>query len=138
MFAATGAASGAPFNAGFTGTQAKFTGTASLTSVNAMFQNANFKNDFSLDMSELDVLGVSSTNYMFNQTTNLMALNLGAFDGSKITSARTMFGGSQELKTIDMTKWSTSLPDLDAIVDYKNVFRLCPALKQVIVSPGFD
>lgn len=122
-------------NAGFAG-DIKVATSDKLTNASCMFQRAGNITKVNLSKFNMSSSSDIQADYMFNWDESLSSIE-GPFsiDVSKLTSARTMFGGCTALVTLDLTNW-TNNPQEGA--DFANMFRACPSLTTINVAAYTD
>ena len=79
----------------------------------------------------LNTSEVTDMNYMFIQT-NLLGINLGNFNTSKVKSMYGMFGNCNNVEELDLSSFNTS-----QVTDMGSMFRGCSNLKTIYVGPDW-
>ena len=86
----------------------------------------------SMDLSELNISGVSGLSYMFHGCSSLTSLDLSRWDVSNASDFSDMFSGCSRLQSLDVSGW-----DVSYATDLSGMFSGCSSLQSLDLS-GWD
>ena len=104
--------------------------TVGVSNFNSMFKNC--KSLENLDVSKLNTTSALDMRYMFDGCTRLMSLDLSSFNTVNATNLYRMFAGCKSLTSLNLSGLKTG-----KVVNFSNIFLNCEKLKTLDVS-GMD
>lgn len=91
-----------------------------------LFDNDDFPNLESIDLSGCDGSQVTDLSNSFSQLTKLKTINFGNFNTGNVTDMSRMFSGCSSLTSLDLSKWNT-----DNVIDMGYMFDGCSKLSNL-------
>ncbi len=83
----------------------------------------------SMDLTKLDVSGVTDFSGMFFNSSSLQTIDLSSWDVSSAVDVSSMFYGCSSLQVLDLSGW-----DVSSVVDLSDMFTLCSSLQSSNLS----
>ncbi|MBQ4514536.1 MAG: S8 family serine peptidase, partial [Anaerolineaceae bacterium] len=105
----------------------KINSAMSISSGSEFFSGCNYVT--SMDLSKLNVSGVTSMYQMFYSCGSLTTLNVSGWNTSGVTTTKEMFMNCSSLKSLDLSSWNVS-----NVIEMWNMFYECSSLASLNVS----
>mgnify|MGYP002577005716 CR=1 FL=1 len=123
---------GLPVYQGTTVTEIAFVYEKIYAPVSSSYLFSSLTNLLNIDLSAFNTSNVTNMNAMFYNCSSLTSLNVSNFNTSKVTNMSSMFNSCSALTSLDVSKFNTS-----QVTNMSGMFYSCSSLTSLDVS-GFD